>query len=503
MLELLQSINPWVETAVVLGAFWVAYRLGARSWRFWHLAIGRDRRYSTSLFQGLVWTVVVLGCYLAIWFARVHVGTTGDLGPVPQNVLAAMGLSLGTAATAAGITSRNVRQQRDRRLTAPDEELTLGHLILDDNGRPSLAKAQLMAWTAVAVGIYVVSTVDAVGRTLAATSPAALPPLPDIESTLLLLMGIGQGAYLAVKAVATPDAPGQPAAPSPSATSSPSAPSTPSAPTGQSTSPTPGTTLAVEPASLPGVDAALAAASANPASRRVPGFQPSVNGLHFVNAWPREPDLTVTLPGVGPLAIGDASNGVCGGMVYTVRDVFQTPNLAPVAATANPEPDSPLYGYIVERLLESFDIAHLGFARYYAWMLAPDADESVGPLLIRRGVAWKTVVEEWATRIRPDLDAGRLVCLGLVTVAGADPALLGQNHQVLAYGYDLTADGTLSLRIYDPNTPPAGADSVAITLSVLHPDRPTPITHNVAIDRPIRGFFRTSYTYRNPTGRLG
>jgi hypothetical protein len=136
-------------------------------------------------------------------------------------------------------------------------------------------------------------------------------------------------------------------------------------------------------------------------------------------------------------------------------------------------------------------------------MLTPDADAALGPVLARRGLAWKTIVEEWAGRIRPDLDAGRLVCLGLVTVAGSDPRLLGQNHQVMAYGYDLAADGTLTLQIYDPNTPRGQADDVRISLSVLHPRQATPITHNVAIDLPIRGFFHTTYTYHDPSGQLG
>ena len=127
---------------------------------------------------------------------------------------------------------------------------------------------------------------------------------------------------------------------------------------------------------------------------------------------------------------------------------------------------------------------------------------AVGPLLVRRGLAWKTITEEWTAKIRPDLDAGRLACLGLVTVAGSDPTLLGENHQVLAWGYDLTSDGGLTLHIYDPNTSAGAADGVAISLSLLHPDRPTPITHNVAIDLPIRGFFRTEYSYQDPTGKL-
>ncbi|HEY5628811.1 MAG TPA: hypothetical protein VIR16_04805 [Candidatus Limnocylindrales bacterium] len=504
MLDLIRAFNPWLETAAILATFWALCSLGTRSWRFWHLAIGRDGRYSTSLFQGLAWTIVVLSSYLAIWFARVHVGVTGALGPVPQDVLAAMGLSLGTTAAAAGITSHRVRTRRDTRTRA--DRTALSQLLNDDLGHPSLSKAQLMAWTAVALLVYLVSTVDAVDRTMAATTATQLPPLPDIETTLLLLMGIGQGAYLALKAVSTPDATAEPTSPAaPPSSADPLAPLAALAALARPALPSliPQLLAAAEPAAGPDVDAAAAAATANPGAVRVPGFQPSVNGLPFINAWPHEPDLTIGLPGVGTLPIGDASNGVCGGMVYTARDVFQTPGMAPIATADNPPPESPLFRYIVTRLLESFDVGHLGFARYYEWMLTPDADSSLGPVLVRRGLAWKTIVEEWAGRIRPELDAGRLVCLGLVTVAGSDPRLLGQNHQVMAYGYDLGADGALSLRIYDPNTPRAQADDVRISLSVLQPRQATPITHNVAIDHPIRGFFHTPYTYHDPSGQLG
>ena len=496
MLDLIRAVNPWLETAVVLAAFWVVYWLGTGSPRFWHQAIGRDGRYSTSLFQTLAWTVVVLAAYLTIWFARVHVGTTAGAGAVPQNVLVALGFSLGTTATAAGITSTRLRTNREHREAATPGELTLAQLINDDQGHPSLHKAQLMAWTAVALGIYIVATVDAVTRTLSATSVDALPPLPDIDTTLLLLTGLGHAGYLAVKGLSSPES----GSGSPTQVAMPSSPG-PIPPPGP-TSPLVHVPALPEAATGPGVEAAAAAAAANPRSARVPGFLPSANGLHFINAWPHEPDLTIALPGVGTLPIGDASNGVCGGMVYTVRDVFQTPGLAPVAVTDNPPPSSPLYRYIVTRLLESFDVGHLGFARYFEWMLTPDADAGLGPILTRRGLAWKTIVEEWAGRIRPELDAGRGVCLGLVTVAGSDPRLLGQNHQVMAYGYDLGDDGSLTLHIYDPNTPRAQADDVRISLSVLHPRQATPITHNVAIDHPIRGFFHTTYTYQDPRGRL-
>lgn len=40
--------------------------------------------------------------------------------------------------------------------------------------------------------------------------------------------------------------------------------------------------------------------------------------------------------------------------------------------------------------------------------------------------------------------------VGLVRVVSDDPRLLGHNHRVLAYGYDLEGSD-LALQIYDPN----------------------------------------------------
>ena len=246
----------------------------------------------------------------------------------------------------------------------------------------------------------------------------------------------------------------------------------------------------------------MAGSSQLPGSARVAGFTPSVNGLHFTNSFPQEPDLSVELPGGGSLAIGDASNGLCGGMVFTVRDVFQTPGTAPVPDTAQPAPGTALFRYIVDRLIASFDVPGLGFLKYYDWMILPDGDSGWPPLISRRGVAWKTIEEEWLARIRPELDAGRLCCLGLVTVASVNPGDLGKNHQVLAYGYQLDAAQDLQLLIYDPNTEPARADDVRITLNLSDPERATRIDHNVGIAGPIRGFFRVDYRYEDPTGRL-
>ena len=231
-------------------------------------------------------------------------------------------------------------------------------------------------------------------------------------------------------------------------------------------------------------------------SKAVPGFTPAVHGLQFTNSWPKVPDVVLDLGRLGRIPIGDASNGLCGGMVYTAMDVFAA-GLPPIPDTANPPQGTPLFDYIVSRLFDSFDLP-AGVFRYYDWMTTPDQDSWM-LFFRRRGVAWDMITQEWP-RVRADIDAGRLSALGLVTVRTADPRQLGLNHQVLAYGYDIDDAGVLTLHLYDPNTAQRDGDRVRLSLDLSDPTRTSPITHNVNISRPIRGFFRTAYTFRDPSG---
>ena len=68
------------------------------------------------------------------------------------------------------------------------------------------------------------------------------------------------------------------------------------------------------------------------------------------------------------------------------------------------------------------------------------------------------------------IDADRLAMLGLVRSKGINPFNLTRNHQVLCYGYE-TSNGTIRLRIYDPNWP--NKDDVTIA---IEPDRITQST---------------------------
>jgi hypothetical protein len=76
-------------------------------------------------------------------------------------------------------------------------------------------------------------------------------------------------------------------------------------------------------------------------SVRLPEFLPSRNGLQFTNSWPAEPNYTLDLLGQR-VTLGNASTGLCGGMAYTVNDLYQT-RLLPPADTANPAEGTPLF----------------------------------------------------------------------------------------------------------------------------------------------------------------
>ncbi len=185
-------------------------------------------------------------------------------------------------------------------------------------------------------------------------------------------------------------------------------------------------------------------------SNEVGGFLPSTNGLHFANRW--EPGPTVRLGILDPrlVGVGDAKSGLCGGMSWFVRERFETGQPIPTDATA-PANGSPLFKAIVRRQIMSLGWLTIPLRFWRAAAMDPGA-------LVRR-----TVDAEWP-RIRAEIDAGRLVMIGLIRHHGTNPMHLDRDHQVLAFGYETEGpDGPVTIRVYDPNWP--DRDDVRLQLS--------------------------------------
>lgn len=238
------------------------------------------------------------------------------------------------------------------------------------------------------------------------------------------------------------------------------------------------------------------------AGSSAPGFLPSTSGLHFRNSFAHQSLATIGIPGVATLALGDAANGLCGGMSSTVRDLYEA-RMSPPSDRTPPAAGTVRFEYLVERQVESLAFGSVALRLYELGSpLLPDGEPNLGPfglLGLVHGRATVMIVEEWP-RVRADLDGGHPSLIGLVRAIDSDPRALGRDHQVLAYAYDL--DGTdLAIAIYDPNHP--DDDTIRMSLSLADPGHATPVLYAAGsppapLDEPTRCFIHMPYAARDP-----
>jgi len=185
----------WYAVLIGLGVLAVLGAIAAIPTRgkLWQLADGADGRASTSKFQWLLWLVVILFAYSVLWVLRARQGDYAASSQVPVNLLTVLGFSTGTAAAAKGITAGYI--QSDRLAKPVAVKGAKGGLIQDDSGVPDLAKLQMVGFTLIAVGIFLWTLGHQIASNPVDTN------LPNIDSSLLVLMGISQGGYLGKKLV--------------------------------------------------------------------------------------------------------------------------------------------------------------------------------------------------------------------------------------------------------------------------------------------------------------
>jgi hypothetical protein len=159
-----------------------------------------------------------------------------------------------------------------------------------------------------------------------------------------------------------------------------------------------------------------------------------------------------------------ADAGLCGGMVYAVMDYHAAHQLPPALTSPPVSPNNPLFMHCRDRLWDSFDVGGMGhrFLGYSA-PTYPNGDEGVIQAVgLTLGRSWVSYREAWP-QIQQDIDAGKPSPMGLIQT---DALKIGDNHQVLAYGY-LKSGQDVSLFIYDPNE---AQDEVRLEFNITQTD---------------------------------
>lgn len=172
-----------------------------------------------------------------------------------------------------------------------------------------------------------------------------------------------------------------------------------------------------------------------PPARIITSFKPTAHGFHFNNSF------TIN-PAVLGLDLGTWPMGLCGGMCAAALSRYTQNQQIPANSRA-PRQRTSLYGELLKRQLKSTPPSVL--AKVYDWQSAPDEAQ----LHRKPSVASRTKQEWW--KLKDRLDQGLPAIIVLIRAVGylANP---GDNHQVLAIGYDYNPTSKdLRLQVYDPN----------------------------------------------------
>lgn len=205
------ELTAYLSGLGMLALLWVLYRIFSGTWNLWKLAEGADGKASTSKLQWLLWTVVVIFSYVVVYAARAWQGNFSAISSIPENLLIVMGFSITSMVAAKGITVSYVRKGQISKAPAgatpgiagasgngssDTTDTAFGPVVNDDEGYPDLSKIQIMAWTVIGIIIYLI-------RLGYEVNAGGAVELPNIDSSLMVLMGLGQGAYLGKKLVTT------------------------------------------------------------------------------------------------------------------------------------------------------------------------------------------------------------------------------------------------------------------------------------------------------------
>jgi len=148
----------------------------------WKL-VDKTAPFSLTKVQFGVWTVIISSVYVYLSLCK------GDCaeGGVNKTALVLMGIYAGTAVASSVMDKNEIGDNRPRHQNTPSRGFFLD-ILSDDNGI-SLHRFQNLAWTIIAMTVYLYKVAEV--RTGC--------QLPELSDTLLALTGISSATYLVLK----------------------------------------------------------------------------------------------------------------------------------------------------------------------------------------------------------------------------------------------------------------------------------------------------------------
>ncbi len=157
-----------------------------------------SKNYSSlTNFQFFAWTIVFLFSILWIYSIRIQGFVLTIPIQIPATALALMGINTGSAVASKGISNKKYTWS-SARMTKEKWQM-----MLYENGSPSLARVQLFIWTLVGIFIYlwILATTLFSPFLFSNLDTIALNKLniPDVDPTLVTLIGLSHTAYVGTK----------------------------------------------------------------------------------------------------------------------------------------------------------------------------------------------------------------------------------------------------------------------------------------------------------------
>jgi hypothetical protein len=183
-------------TLLFVAAAMVVALLGFFKRGFLHLCVGKDGRLSNSQAQIATWFfALILSLLTTLLFRTIAAGPTYATGiGIPMNLLLVSGLSAIVFVGARAATEAKVQADPSSKPQF-EGELQVSHLYNDDAGSFDLSDFQMLVVTLVAVFSYLLAFLGYLTEIPASGSTS----LPDLNTSILALFGLGQGAYLTRK----------------------------------------------------------------------------------------------------------------------------------------------------------------------------------------------------------------------------------------------------------------------------------------------------------------